>query len=433
VHAAPNTASHNRQAAEVAAALVEEMFVFPDQAKKIADDLRKRAASGAFDTIENDPDLAAALTKALQAAEDDKHLGVRYNSEAGAQPLLTVAEALARLQKMRTGGRNGDGLGDAEMQRRQNYGIRTVDILPGNIGYLRIDTFYDISVARQTYDAALRFLGNTEGMIVDLRTNRGGANSSVAYLASHFLPVDHGVLNTMRARGVDEVDVSSVVPTPTRHFEKVPLYILTSYDTFSAGEAFSYILQQFGRALTVGETTKGGGRPNAFMPLGAGLSLSVSVGAVEHPRTKTSWQGVGVIADLKAPVKEALEVAQKALREKLSGVKVATAATTAPALPPHLESLLAALNGTPEALEEYATRHYTAAYRNSRTAEQRAQTLTRLRGDFGRFVVTEITESTDERTALRVIGTTGKGGVILVEHEPAPSHAIAGLQFQVER
>jgi hypothetical protein len=426
MHAAPNTPSHNRQAAAVTAALVEEMFVFPDQAKKIAGELRKRANTGAFDKIEHDGDLAVALTEALQAVENDKHLSVRHRAEDASQPLLTVAEALTRLKALRENGDNRAGRPSLEEQRRRNFGVRAAELLPGNVGYLRIDNFADISVARETYDAALRFLGDTEAMIVDLRTNGGGANTSVAYLASHFLPVDHGILNTMRARGMDEIDESRVVPTPTRHFEKVPLYILTSHDTFSAGEAFAYILQQFGRAVTVGETTKGGGRPNAFMQMGSGLVLSVSIAAVEHPKTKTSWQGVGVIADLKAPVKDALAVAQAALREKLNGPKPATGA-----VPAHITSLVAALNGGPEALEAYVAQHYAPSYRASRTAEQRAQTINRLRGDFGTLSAIGVTESSDKRTSVRVTGTTGKEGVMTVAHEPAPSFAILGLQFQV--
>ena len=426
MHAAPNNASHNRQAAEVAAALVEEMFVFPDQAKKIADDLRKRAKAGAFDKIHNDGDLAVALTEALQAVEDDKHVNVRYRPESAAQPLATVAEALARLKALRESGGRDRGGPDLEEQRRRNFGVRAAELLPGNVGYLRIDNFADIFVARDTYDAALRFLGNAEAMIVDLRGNRGGNNTTVVYLASHFLPVDHGVLDTMRARGDEEVNVNRVVPTPTRHFEKVPLYILTSNETFSAGEAFSYILQQFGRAVTVGETTKGGGRPNAFMQMGSGLVLSVSIAAVEHPKTKTSWQGVGVIADLKAPAKDALTVAQAAVREKLNGPKPASGP-----VPAHIASLVAALNGGPEALEAYVAQHYAPSYRNSRTAEQRAQTLTRLRGDFGTLSAIGVTESSDKRTTVRVTGTTGKEGLMTVAHEPAPSFAILGLQFQV--
>lgn len=427
-HAAPNTAAHNRQAAEVTAALVEEMFVFPDQAKKIADDLRKRAKAGAFDNIGNDNDLAVALTEALQAVENDKHNNVRFRAEDAGQPLATVDEALARLKEMRANGRNGGGaFGDVESQRRQNFGVRAAEILQGNIGYLRIDAFHDVSVARDTYDAALRFLGNTDAMIVDLRANRGGSGATVAYLASHFLPVDHGVLNTMRARGDTEANESRVMPTPTRHFEKVPLYVLTSNETFSAGEAFSYILQQFGRAVTVGETTKGGGRPNAFIPIGSGLVLSVSIAAVEHPKTKTGWQGVGVVADVKSPAKDALEIAQTTLREKLNGgPKVATGP-----IPAHVASLVAALNGDPAALEAFAAQHYAASYRGARTPEQRAQTLTRLRGDFGTLRALSVADSSDTRTTVKISGTTGKEGMMMIAHEPAPSYAIVGLQFQV--
>ncbi|HEX2060852.1 MAG TPA: S41 family peptidase [Thermoanaerobaculia bacterium] len=425
VQAAP--AAQNRQAAEVAAALVEEMFVFPDQAKKIADHLRSRAAAGAFDAVPYGPELAKALTDAMHAVEDDKHVNVRYRVEDASQPLLTVQEALERLRKMRGEG-GGGAPRSAEMQKRDNYGVRAVEHLPGNVGYLRIDGFHDIGVARDTIAAALKVLENADAMIIDLRQNRGGSNTSVAYLASHFLPPDHRVLTTRRLRGESEPDHSRVVETPTRRFENVPLYILTSNETFSAGEAFAYILQQYGRATTIGETTKGGGRPNAFMPLGGGLTLSVSIASVEHPKTGRSWQGVGVIADVKTPVADALEVAQRTAREKLTGTKAA-----AVELPAHLASLIAAFNGTPAELEQYAAKHYAASFLASRTPEDRARMLERLRGDFGKVTATAIAASTPDRTSIRIEGTTGQQALLVVEHESAPDHAIKGLQVQLVR
>jgi hypothetical protein len=72
---------------------------------------------------------------------------------------------------------------------------------------------------------------------------------------------------------------------------------------------FAYTLQQYGRAKIVGERTAGAGYNNFFVPIGVGLSLSVSVGRPIHPRSGKGWQEVGVQPDIAVPADRALEAA----------------------------------------------------------------------------------------------------------------------------
>ncbi len=53
---------------------------------------------------------------------------------------------------------------------------------------------------------------------------------------------------------------------------KVPVYVLTSLDTFSAAEEFAYNLKALKRAVVVGEVTKGGANPWKFFDLEQGFS-----------------------------------------------------------------------------------------------------------------------------------------------------------------
>ena len=313
---AGSSAGVPRQLAYAAAGVVEELFVDVPQGHAVALDLRRRADSGAFDQITAGADLAAALTAAMHAVEDDKHLSIKFKADPET-PLLTAATALERFRAQRRSGGGTSPFGSPEERRRANYDVKAARHLSGNVGYLELTAFQNGPEPRALVTAAMRLLENVDAMIVDVRGNRGGNQQMVNYLASYFLPADGRELMTIRDRSMTQPMVSRAVETPTRNFENVPLYILTSGKSFSAGEAFPYILQQFGRATIVGETTPGGGRPNAFVELGGGYVLSVSVAASTHPRTGRGWQGTGVIPDVQVPAAEALDAAHRLALEEL--------------------------------------------------------------------------------------------------------------------
>ena len=304
-----------RQVAHAAAGVLEEMFVDIPQGKAVAADLRRKADAGTFDSVTG-AELATALTGAMHAVEDDKHLNVRFKA-GDASPVLTATQALERFRAQQGPGGGVSAFGTPEDQRRANYDVKAARHLAGNVGYLELTAFQGAPEAREVLTGALRMLENVDAMIVDMRANRGGGRQTVNYLASYFLPADGRELMTIRSRSMPNPMVSRTVATPTRKLENVPLYILTSGKSFSAGEAFPYILQQFGRATIVGDTTAGGGRPNAFVDLGGGYVVSVSIATTTHPKTGTSWQGTGVVPDVKVPAADALEAAHKLALQKL--------------------------------------------------------------------------------------------------------------------
>jgi C-terminal processing protease CtpA/Prc len=62
-----------------------------------------------------------------------------------------------------------------------------VKILPGNIGYLRLDSFSYDTGAQDAAVGAMSFLSNADAIIVDLRRNGGGSPEMVQFLCSYFL------------------------------------------------------------------------------------------------------------------------------------------------------------------------------------------------------------------------------------------------------
>src|SRR5215470_10107040 len=116
-------------------------------------------ARGEYDKIGDPKRFAATLEEHLQEISRDKHLLIYYRSaaipeNAGTSPSWT------------------GGLGGLA---RENYGFAKVELLEGNIGYLELRRFAPPEVAGDTAAAAMNFLHNTDGLIIDLRENGGGA------------------------------------------------------------------------------------------------------------------------------------------------------------------------------------------------------------------------------------------------------------------
>ena len=96
------------------------------------------------------------------------------------------------------------------------------------------------------------------------------------------------------------------------------MYVLTSHETFSGGEEFTFDLKTQKRATIVGETTGGGAHPVRGMPAGDHFTIGVPFARPVNPVTKGDWEGTGVEPDVKVSAADALTTAQKLAAEKLA-------------------------------------------------------------------------------------------------------------------
>jgi hypothetical protein len=107
---------------------------------------------------------------------------------------------------------------------------------------------------------------------------------------------------------------------PGKRMPETPLYILTSGNTFSAAEEFTFDMKNLERATIVGETTGGGGNTVASYAFDFDtfrLWMRASFGAATDPRTGEGWEGVGVTPDIEVPAETALETAQREILTKM--------------------------------------------------------------------------------------------------------------------
>src|SRR6266849_7496050 len=144
-----------------AIAQLNEFYVFPETAKKMGDLIKSKQKKGDYDSITDGDAFAKKLTENFREVSHDKHLRVDFSpapmpDRPDGPP---NADERARYRK------------DME---RMNCGFDKVEILSGNVGYLKFNFFADPEVCGPTAVAAMNFLANVDAIIFHLRENGGG-------------------------------------------------------------------------------------------------------------------------------------------------------------------------------------------------------------------------------------------------------------------
>ncbi len=192
-----------------------------------------------------------------------------------------------------------------------------MDVLPGNIGYFEINGFSLEPGAREALVGALTYLQTTDALILDLRHNRGGDANLVNFLISHFTGPDTLASVTVKTRTPNRSFTRytlASVPGPRR--PDVPLYVLISRSTGSAGEDCAFVLKNLKRATLIGDRTAGAGHNVRIVSSGHGFQTGISFSRVSDPKTGKEWEQVGVQPDVKIDVSAALDSAQAMARER---------------------------------------------------------------------------------------------------------------------
>ena len=287
--------------------IIEELrarYVLPEKTKAIESYLRSKLKSGAYDKIDNVRELASTLTTDLRTAGKDLHLFVTYDRALERALLAAPITPSVDLQELPP---STERL--AEL-RQSNYNFRRLEIMRGNVGYLELRSFVDLNYSKDTAVAAMNFLANADAVIIDLRSNPGGFINTQNFLASYFYGVDPvELLSRYHREGDVTVKEWTVREVPGKRMPHTDLYLLTSRETGSAGEGFSFILQQRKRAMVIGEKTSGSGYGNKEFPIGNGFVFFISVFRPFDGRSGKGWQEVGVVPDLNVPAQQALSMA----------------------------------------------------------------------------------------------------------------------------
>ncbi|MCC5855083.1 MAG: carboxy terminal-processing peptidase [Idiomarina sp.] len=218
--------------------------------------------------------------------------------------------SVVRLQVLRESQGSGGSPQTVEITREQvrledreaKLSVETMDD-DRRVGVIAIPSFYnDLTGDVKTLLEELPS-HDVEGLVIDLRGNGGGALNESIYLTGLFIP-SGPIVQVRDSSG--RIDVSRD-PDPKTHYDG-PLVVLVDRFSASASEIFAAALQDYGRALIVGEQTFGKGTVQQHRGLQRRFDFYPKpMGSVQYTIAKFyridggSTQHRGVIPDIAYP------------------------------------------------------------------------------------------------------------------------------------
>ena len=172
----------------------------------------------------------------------------------------------------------------------------TARMLENDVGYLYIERFTD-QTDEQFLDALEQLLEEgAQALIFDLRNNPGGRLTALVESLDALLP--EGDIISLESKDGDREVYTSDAEEVT-----LPMAVLVNEDSYSAAEFFAAALQEYGKAVVVGEQTCGKGYSQQSFPLSGGGCLNISTHCYYTPNGE-SLIGKGVTPDVAVSLSE---------------------------------------------------------------------------------------------------------------------------------
>lgn len=196
-----------------------------------------------------------------------------------------------------------------------------------NFGYIQVNTFWE-NTNREFRNALFDLKEKkVSGIILDFRFNGGGLLDTTQELLSVFLPRNKKIVSM---KGV-KPEENQIIYTDFFWYsdEKTPLVVLVNRFSASASEIFAWALQEYNRAIIIGEKTYGKGSVQETLPLGDGSLIKVTTAKWYTPKDR-NIDSEGIEPDVNVEITEEdiknkfdrqLEYAKKSLEEQVKGEK----------------------------------------------------------------------------------------------------------------
>jgi hypothetical protein len=171
-----------------------------------------------------------------------------------------------------------------------------------NLAYIRIKTFEGNNQDFEIIGAILDSLKDTNGLIIDVRSNRGGFISNCSLVAGKFADSTRVACRYRIRNGADHESFTewiNVYITPTgneKHYNR-PVVILTNRRSYSATEWFVTMMDVLPGITVVGDTTGGGSAMPLIRELPNGWILRTSNTQTRLPSGR-DFQFTGLYPDV---------------------------------------------------------------------------------------------------------------------------------------
>ncbi len=140
------------------------------------------------------------------------------------------------------------------------------ELMPGGIGYLRLDGFGDTSTEEVEKALAAMEKEGMKGLVFDLRNDPGGLLTAAKDIADKFLKGDKLIVYS-EGRNKEIAPRTELRTTGRAPHPDYPIVVLVNGGTASAAEIVSGALQDHKRATLIGERTYGKGSVQQLMRL----------------------------------------------------------------------------------------------------------------------------------------------------------------------
>nr|MBA3286207.1 hypothetical protein [Nitrosopumilus sp.] len=132
--------------------LLKENYVFPERISSIEATIMKKFDGKEYANFNTAIDFAKKITKDLEEIGKDKHLGIFYGPE-------WVSKIKA--------GNNPNGSANPpkqflEMIKYENFGLRKVERMEGNIGYFNFTVAVSLEYSKDTIVGAMNFIAHSD-------------------------------------------------------------------------------------------------------------------------------------------------------------------------------------------------------------------------------------------------------------------------------
>ncbi|WP_444903036.1 S41 family peptidase [Microbulbifer sp. CnH-101-E] len=282
-----------------AASAIAETYVLADKAQSVSLALSEMASSPeALRLCRDSENFAKLITEKIRTLSGDKHFYL--------EPVSPNEDSNNWIAQWR-----------AEAPKN-NYGVKKLELLPGNIAYFKLSSFHTFENARQSLAAAFTLLQHSDGLILDLRNNGGGDSDTATAILESFVdptnPLPYVIETREKQHSPERI---KELPWPAYGTQR-PMVVLINGRSFSASESIAFSLQQLGRATIIGSASAGGAH---MMDAPQTLPFSFEIGIPSSRPVSTlskelvNWEGQGVRPNIESSEQEILQVALKVLKK----------------------------------------------------------------------------------------------------------------------